>query len=278
MESTNNEIDLQDLAIRLILYFKRHFLFIAISTFAGILLSISIYVKSPNIFESRMIVMSDILTESYSKEITESLKKLIKENNYNALAFRLGLNETEAEKIKSIEIISVKKDKESDKAADNTIFIVTARIKDKDILPRLQNGIVQFLRNNEFVKIRVRQRREMYQSLIEKIQLEISSLDSLKRRLFLGKPVYAKSSEMLLVDPTSIYSKIIELNKEKINYKNSFELADSIQLVEGFTIFQKPVEPKLSILLLMGFFGGSLVSIGLLIFIQLLRLANSKLL
>jgi len=273
----SDEIDLQELAVRAILYFKKHFIFVAISTVVGVILSIAAFISLPEIYESRMIILSDLLTESYSKEITKSLKNLIKESNTPILASRLGLTEGDAAQISSIEIEGLKKESGSEKESDRTIFIVTANIKSKEILPKLQNGVIQFLRNNEFVKVRVRQRKEECQSMIKKIGLEMRSLDSLKKRLFLGEPVYAKSSEMLLVDPTSIYSKIIELNKEQIKYKNDLELSDSIQLIEGFTVFQKPAEPKLSILLLIGFFGGFFTSIGLLIFTRLLKLANSKL-
>ena len=108
------------------------------------------------------------------------------------------------------------------------------------------------MRNNEYVKIRVRQREDFYKSMIGKVSQEIKSLDSLKNRLFKGQTVYAKSAEMMLIDPTSIYSKIIELNKEQINYKNALELVNSIQLVEGFTVYNKPVSPKLSISLVAG--------------------------
>jgi len=95
-------------------------------------------------------------------------------------------------------------------------------------------------------------------------------------RLFQGKPVYTRSAEMMLVDPTNIYSKIIELSKEQINYRNALELSDSIQLVEGFTVFEKPAQPKLSIMLLIGFFGGFFIAIGSLTARQLFRLANEK--
>ncbi len=270
----SDEIDLQELAIRAIQFFKRNFKFIAISSILFTLLSIVAYFLLPKIYESRMIVMSDILTESYSKEITESLKNLIKEENYDVLAVRLGLTENEANEIKSLEIESVKKEKALEKENEQTIFIVTANIKNREILPKLQDGLVQYLRNNEFVKVRVRQRKETYQSLMEKIGEEINSLDSLKRRLFLGLPVYAKSSEMMLVDPTNIYSKIIELNKDKITYKNLLELADSIQLVEGFTVFQKPSQPKLSILLFIGFLSGFFLAMGFLIIWHLFKMAN----
>jgi len=274
--SSSDEIDLQELFIRGILFIKRHFKFISFSIGGGIILAILTYIFSPKVYESRMIVMSDILTESYSKEITKSLENLIKEKNNSALATLLSLSENEANFIKTIEIESVKKENTLDKT-EQTIFIITANIKNKEVLPKLQNGLILFLRNNEFVKIRVKQRKEMNLRLIEKIGSEISSLDSLKRRLFAGLPVYSKGSEMLLVDPTNIYSKIIELNKEQINYKNALELADSIQLVEGFTVFQKPSEPKLYLLLAIGIFGGFFVSIGLQVFNQYLKLANSKL-
>jgi capsular polysaccharide biosynthesis protein len=218
--------------------------------------------------------MSDILTESYSKEITESLNNLIKEKNSRNLALRLSLSENESQLISKIDVESVKKDKQDEKKGD--IFIVTADIHDRNILPKLQVGILSFLRNNEFVKIRVEQKKKYFVSMIDKIESEIKSLDSLKKKLFLGQPIYSKTSEMMLVDPTNIYSKIVELTRQQWEYKNNLELVDSIQLVEGFTVFEKPASPKLSVLLAIGFFGGFFVAISILTLKHLFKLANSQ--
>jgi hypothetical protein len=196
-------------------------------------------------------LLSDILTESYSERITESLDNLIKEDNTKVLSGRLGITQDEAEEISQIEIESVKQESKDEKA-ESSIFIITVKIKENTILPKLEKGIIEYLRNNEFVKIRVNQRLTYYNTMIDKIGIEINSLDSLKKRLFLGQPIYSKSAEMMLVDPTNIYSKIIELNREQINLKNSLELVNSIQLVEGFTVFEKPASPKLSISLVSG--------------------------
>ena len=57
---------------------------------------------------------------------------------------------------------------------------------------------------------------------------------------------------MVLMDPTTINSELIELNIQKMNFMNSLEIANSVQLVEGFTIFEKPTSPKLSISLVVG--------------------------
>lgn len=256
-----DEIDLTELVLSVLRFLNRHRASFLISIAVSIGLSVTAYLLLPKVFESKMILQSDILTESYTERITESLDNLIREDNLKALSARLTISEAEAEKIKKIEIESVKK-QGSTKDTEESIFIITCEIKDKTILPKLQEGVIAFLRNNEFVKIRVKQRETYYVSLIAKIQEEINSLDSLKKRLFEGKPVYGSAAEMLLVDPTSIYSEIIDLTKEQLNYKNSLELVNSIQLVEGFTAYEKPAKPKLSILLLLGFVGGAFLALG----------------
>ncbi|MCW5910435.1 MAG: hypothetical protein KIT62_05145 [Cyclobacteriaceae bacterium] len=250
-----DEIDLIELVVSILKFLNKNFIVFSGFILLGLGLSIGMYSISTRVYESKMILQSDILTESYAERITESLDRLIKEENRKMLSTRLNITEEEAQKISKIEIESVKQTSTS-KEKDESIFIITCEIKEKSILPKLQDGIIALLRNNEFVKIRVKQRETYYTSLIAKIQEEINSLDSLKQRLFQGKPIYGKSAEMMLVEPTSIYSKIIDLSKEQINYKNALELVNSIQLVEGFTAFEKPAKPKLSISLIIGFAGG----------------------
>jgi uncharacterized protein involved in exopolysaccharide biosynthesis len=275
MESNfNDEINIQDLAIRIIRYFRKYFNFILVLTIIGLVIALFVYLTLPKTFESKLIVMSDILTESYSKEITESLNNLIKEGNSKTLATKLDLSESESELINKINVESVKKDNQDKEIGE--IFIVTADIRDKNILPKLQTGIIQFLRNNEFVRVRVDQKKKYFVSMIDKIESEIKSLDSLKKKLFIGQPIYSKTSEMMLVDPTNIYSKIVELTKQQWEYKNDLELVDSIQLIEGFTSFEKPASPKLSVLLAIGFFGGFFMAIFILTLKHLFKLANSQ--
>lgn len=276
MHPDNDEIDLQQLAVNTVRYFQRYLKFITVSTILGVLGGAGLYLALPPVFESQMIVMSDILTSSYSDRLTESLDRLIKEKNDSILAQRLTLTADEAAKIKAIEIESVKKEASASKDDEASTFIITVSVMQKPLLPKLQEGLISYLRNNEFVKTRVRQREEMYKTLIDKLDQEIQSLDSLKARLFQGKPVYSKSSEMLLVDPTNIYSKIIELTQQRISYKNALELFNSIQLIEGFTPFKKPASPKLSIALVAGFALGFFGAIGILTLRQLLKMAKDS--
>lgn len=269
---SSDEIDLQELAIRILRYLYSHSRFIAFSCLGGTLLGLVAWLTLPPVYQSKMIVMSDILTKSYSDRITESLDKLIGEGNYALLGVRLNLSEDEVRQVSGIKIESIKKE-EKDIKEESTIFIITVDTKNQELLPKLQEGIINLLRNNEFVKIRVKQREFFYKTLIEKLDDEINSLDSLKKKLFDGKPIYGKGPEMLLVDPTNIYSKIIELNRQRIDYVNALELSNSIQLVEGFTSFKKPKSPRGSVALLLGLFGGLAFGLGSLTFRHLAKLA-----
>jgi phosphotransferase system IIB component len=250
--NSSDEIDLLELLAKLTLTIKRNFLSLVIAFVVGTGLGLAYYQFTPKVYEGKMILMSAILTESYSERITESLGILINEQNMEAIATRLSISVEEASSVSKVEIENLKKSKVDDKSSENSIFIVTVRTTDNMLLPKLQEGIMNYLQNNEFVKIRVNHRKTYLQTMIVKVGEEINSLDSLKRKLFLGQPIYSKSSEMMLIDPTNIYTMIIDLNKEQINLKNSLELVNSIQLVEGFTIFKKPVSPKLSISLAAG--------------------------
>lgn len=273
-----DEIDLLELLAKIVITIKSNILSIIIAFVIGSILGLGYYQFVPKVYESKMILLSDILTSSYSERITESLDNLIREQNNNILSQRLGITEKEASSITKIKIESIKQAKETE--SESATFIITVRTKDKTILPNLQEGLINHLRNNEYVKVRVRQRQDFYKAMIEKVGIEINSLDSLKRRLFSGQPIYSKSSEMMLVDPTNIYSKIIDLNKEQIGYKNSLELVNSIQLVEGFTVYNKPVSPKLSISLVAGAtFGLFMVAllIGFKSLRKIVRLSEEKL-
>jgi len=251
MGNTNDEIDLLELFAKGVLVVKTNLVILILAFVIGSGLGLAYHQFSPKIYEGKMILLSDILTESYSERITESLDKLIKEGNTKTLSERLGITEESAEKIEKIEIESIQQEDAVGEKESST-FVITVETTDNSILKKLQDGIINLLKNNDFVQIRVSQRQNFYKIMIKKVGEEINSLDSLKKRLFNGQPVYSKSSEMLLVDPTNIYSKIIELTAKQIEYKNALELVNSIQLVEGFTIFQKPVSPKLSISLASG--------------------------
>jgi hypothetical protein len=98
---------------------------------------------------------------------------------------------------------------------------VTAKVLKKDILPRLQEGIITYLRNNEYVRIRVEQRKKYTIEIIKKIDEQLSGLEQLKSRITKGELTQGGKENLVLFDPTSVHTKIVELTKERTNLQNS---------------------------------------------------------
>ncbi|MCX8491926.1 MAG: hypothetical protein ORN54_12760 [Cyclobacteriaceae bacterium] len=248
----SDEIDLLELLAKVTLGIKNNIRSFVFAFVVGAGLGLAYYLYQPAVYEGKMIIQSDILTESHVERIAETMRLLIREENWEVLGSRMEISPEKAISLKKIEIEGVDDKPIITEEKDNNIFIITVQTKENSSLPELQTGIISYLKNNEFVKVRVKQKKEFYNAMIEKLGQEISSLDSLKGRLFSGKPIYPKSAELLLFDPINIYSEIIKLNEDQINYRNRLELFNSIQLVEGFTVYDKPVSPKLSVNLIGG--------------------------
>src|SRR5690606_41950578 len=70
-------------------------LFRSILICIGVAVGLAIWKFSTSalVYESRMLIYSSILTESYCLELGESLNALIRDGNHKVLAARLGLTE-----------------------------------------------------------------------------------------------------------------------------------------------------------------------------------------
>jgi hypothetical protein len=245
MAKTDDEIDLLELFAKVIFLVRSNIKIIVVAFIVGTLLGLGYYQWVPKVYESKMILLSDILTSSYSERITESLNRLITEQNTTILSERLKMSEADASKIAKIEIESVKQELTKDEK-ENEIFIVTVKVLNKEILPKLQENIIEYLRNNEFVKIRVENRKKYTSQVIAKIDEQLEGLEELKSKITKGQFVLGGKENLVLLDPTTVHAKILELSKERTTLQNSLLTINSIQLVEGFTVFEKPVSPKLS--------------------------------
>jgi len=244
MAENNDQIDLLELFAKLIFLIKRNAKLIILCFFIGTILGFWYFSYGAKIYQSKMVLLSDILTASYTERITESLDRLISEGNTKILSDRLNMPEQDVNQILNIVIESVKQNNGKDDKG-NSLFIVTVKVLNKDIFPRLQEGIITYLRNNEYVRIRVEQRKKYTIEIIKKIDEQLSGLEQLKSRITKGELTQGGKEKLVLFDPTTVHSKILELTKERTNLQNSLETINSIQLIEGFTLFEMPVSPSL---------------------------------
>jgi len=248
----SDEIDLAELLAKIVIGVKNNIKLILGAFILGTIIGLAYYQLVPKIYESRMLISSDILTESYSKNMVSDLNKLIDEKNPGAISSKLQLSENQSNALEEIEIKSSIEKSEFIKEQEKNFLTINCQSEDNTIWPDLQQGLINYLESNEFVKTRVEQRKKYITQIIEKIDKELIDLNVLKERIANGQITQSGKDNLVLFDPTTVNSKILELNKEKINLQNSLETVNSIQLVEGFTVFEKQVSPRLSISLAAG--------------------------
>lgn len=265
MAERNDEIDILELFAKVILTIRRNTKIIILAFVSGTILGLVYFQFAPRVYEGQMILQSDILTSSYVESMAESVNKLIRENNTAILSERLNMPKSDLASIAHIEIESdVKENVKKEKDVPET-FIVTVHVVSKEILPKLQESIVNYLSNNEFNKIRVEQRRKYNNGVISKIDEQLAGLEQLKSKMMKGELISGGKENTVVFDLSSIYSKIVDMNKEKLILQNRLETLNSIQVVEGFTLFEKPVSPKLLLSLSSGaslglFFVGAVIA------------------
>ncbi|MEQ8363088.1 MAG: Wzz/FepE/Etk N-terminal domain-containing protein [Cyclobacteriaceae bacterium] len=246
----NDEIDLVELLVKIVLLIKRNLIQIIIFFVIGTGLGYAYASLAPKVYESKMLISSEILTESYSEKIFETLQNLVKEKNYEGLSAKTGLSNDESKSVSKIKIESALKDKPQ-KEDEKRFFLITVELTNQKILTKLQNGLIQFLQQNDFVRIRVDQRKKYYSDLIKKVDNEITSLEEFKNRIYNGK-FFENTRGNIMFDPTEVNTKIVELSKERGGLVMALETANSVQVVESFTQFDKPIWPKKSVSLAAG--------------------------
>lgn len=252
MHNASDEIDLLELVSKMFNSIKKNLALLTVSFIVGSGIGLGFYSLVPNVYESEMIITSDILTESYSKSVFANIQKLIKEDNITSLSSLLRITESQAAAIDYIELKGTIEEADALQEQNKTYINIIVTSSDNTIWPNLQAGIAAFIENNAFVKIRVQQKKKYLTSLITKLDHELKDLEIMKAKIMEGQLSSNGKDGMLLLDPTTINTKIIELSKEKLKAQDSLELSDSVQVVEGFTSFQKPKSPKLHPALLGG--------------------------
>ena len=246
-EKKSDELDLQRLFDSTLLIIKINLKKLVGFGLAGALTLLLINMLSKRVYESKMLVSSSMLSLTYVNEIVKNLNVLNANKDHDLVAAKLGLSVDEVKSLSAIEVESAVNDKlEQLKEVEKVFLRIRAGSSNRDIFPKLQNGLIKYLESNDYVKVRVEQRRKYYENLIARVDKELKDLEELKAKMISGE-FFGNVNGNLMFDPTVINSKIIDLTKQRIDYENSLALASNIQVIEGFTaneerkLFSKPV-------------------------------------
>lgn len=267
----NDEIDLKDLLKKTIRALERGTITIILSVLLGAILGLAYFFYSSTTYSSSMVISSDILVLSNIQALFDPFEDLIGDKDSTTIADRLNINKEDAAKIKKFEVEAIF----GSENTGNCEIIVT--VTDISVLPQLEEGILNFLENNKFVKRRVALREEKYNALLEKIDNDIKGIDSLKTKVQ-GSNLFGAStmgSNVLMMEPANLFRVSLEMAERRQDLLGQLALNDSIELFRGFTPSSKPSSPSWILCLVGGLVGGLIIGFTILFFKEIDRYVRS---
>jgi molybdopterin converting factor small subunit len=270
----DDEIDLLSLFSSLFTLIKKNiYILVAI-----IVISMSIgyifYKRANPYFKAQMIADSSILPNTEIVNIIDYWQTLINKGDYVTLAGKLNLSLESASHMSEIKAEDTQPGStDPTKSKNENSFMISVVVSDVKVLDSLENGIVNALENNEYVKRRSTIRRQNLESLKTKIIAEIVALDSVKTSVKGLLNNGRSASGTFLTSPSEVNLQIVSLYERILDLETSLKLGDDIQIIAHFTKTTKPDGPKVKSYIIYGFVVGCLLSILLLAW----KLINSKL-
>ncbi|MFM7857348.1 MAG: hypothetical protein ACKO96_36880 [Flammeovirgaceae bacterium] len=252
MNTKDDEIDLLDLGVKLIRFFKRFFWQLIIIAIAGASIGFAFYSFVPKEYESKMLIKSDKITYSLRKSLIEDLNQLAREKSWDTLGKKLGLSPTDAENIVAIRIKSLNDKLDPLKDTDKNSLFIAVRSYDLKFFTIIQNGIEKYLNENPFTAQLKKMKADYYESIIGQYNQQIDKLQNQQAQFDAGKLYAGAKDPVYYFDPSVFSSRILSCELEKLKYQDSLKLIRNIKIMSGFTQFQKPVFPRLDISLMVG--------------------------
>ncbi len=184
------EISLGELIIGLLRFFKKYFIWIAISVVFGFFIGYLNESNKPAKYVSETIICSDIVDAKRLKEIISDFENEVESRNMKYLSEIFGIPLDSAEKITriSVKIIESEKNYRSDLNLTysklNQCISVEAEITTPSMYGNIQHAIQSILENHSEIKQIVDQRKQGYQFTKESINLDILFLKEQRVKMY----------------------------------------------------------------------------------------------
>ncbi|TAH27094.1 MAG: hypothetical protein EAZ07_02345 [Cytophagales bacterium] len=266
---SSEEIDIIAVLKKVISTYHKWKKFILFTFLLGISLATAFFYFSPKTYLTRMYLASNLIKGPSFIVLLDDLQKHIKEKNYDEVSRYMNLDLEMVKKISKIEFYSARNfaekeysdlitqsDAELEKDLNNNEFVIQAYISDNGISKILEKGIIYYLENNRFSKMKSTMRKEGLKLVRTRIKSELSQLDSLRYTLnsmYTSKNKVGGNggSSIIMNDPSAIYNNILNLFRTEIATSDDINTPDII-VIQSFVTYKKHYSPRLSNCLLSG--------------------------
>jgi uncharacterized protein involved in exopolysaccharide biosynthesis len=155
------------------------------------------------------------------------------------------LNNVAAEKKDLVDKIIDRLEIDNKNAYEISVFVY-----DPKIVKPLEKSLVDYFRNNRYIRLRIESNFKSLQARKSKLQKELRKLDSLKVVLFQNYQAFSQKNrgsnnvvvggEEGLANPLDVFTKDLELHNELQEVEEQLYLSPDFEIVDGFTSFKEP--------------------------------------
>jgi hypothetical protein len=244
------------------------------------LLAVAYKLIFPPIYETTLLLRSSYIDVRYLQNEIDKLNKSIQEEERNALQRILKIDKAVADEIVEFELVPYLSEEEvleirltKERLEDvedldpamlerlaryfeyenRRMFQISVKLTDPSVVQPLEDGLVEYLKGDEFVSRRLYINRENLKSRRAKLVEESSKLDSLKSVLFENFASMAKEreggsnnvilSDRYLTNPLEVFARDLELNNQIIEIDEQLFLEPQFEVIDGFTAVYRPINP-----------------------------------
>jgi hypothetical protein len=234
----------------------------------------------PPLYESTLLLRSSYMDTRYLQNEIDKLNKLTEEEELGALQRTLNIDKATAEQIVELELVPYLSEEEvleirltKERLEDvedlnpailerlaryfeyenRRMFQISVTTKDPTVFQPLEEGLVEYLKGDDFVSRRLQINRVNLMARRKKLVEETSTLDSLKDVLFENLASMAKEreggsnnvilSDRYLTNPLEVFSRDLELNNQILQIDQQLFLEPEFEVIDGFTAVYRPINP-----------------------------------
>lgn len=262
-------------------------IFIAL-TILGALLGLGYFYSTEPYYESSMTLNSEYFKGELLDNTIRNLNEVCGERNYYLLATLLEISPNTSKQIKSIKVSPVipqnyrrllefyASDDKYKEQLDSLLmynnqsnFQLNVEVYDTAALRGLDTVLVNYIRNNEYVKKRIEIDTINLRNLKRKLIRESSSLDTLKRSIAAsikssGDAGRSGTNNVILgeksVNPIEIYREDLEIYNRRQEIDRQLALNAEIEVIEKFIPYADPKSGSLVTNVLKGIIAGIIIS------------------
>jgi hypothetical protein len=245
---------LKNLSLFIIYFFVKHIVIYVIVFVISICISMLYYnLGKKEFYRATMIASSNVVSNPDIINIINNLQRMLREGGRKEVARELGCNDDDMKKIRdlgAVWLVDKNKDGIGDyidydytfdeiNARTDTItrriyteFAIKLDYTDTSIIKKVKKGILNYLRNNEYIIERDTLRKRQMREFIEKVGKELNQFDTLQKKYnlhILQDPLAGKDikSQLLMMNEKDIkplYNEVLSLYSRKQSLEQNYIL------------------------------------------------------